>query len=94
MTDFIDLILLASDVGIAALGGILVFVSMRTYRRNKSPSMLVMSFGFALIAAGPLLEELLLDVLQFQLIYAHILMHFLVATGLLILVYSLYGTRG
>jgi hypothetical protein len=94
MTDFIELLLLASNVGIAALGGILVFVSLRTYHRNKSPSMLAMSLGFVLIAAGPLLEEFLLDILQVQLIDAHILMHFLVATGLLILVYSLYGTRG
>ncbi len=94
MIELIDLVLLLSDVGIAALGGILVFVSLRTYLSNKSPSMLAMSFGFALIAAGPLLEELLLDALQFPLIDAHILMHLMIAVGLLILVYSLYGTRG
>ncbi len=94
MIELIDLVLLLSDVGIAALGGILVFVSLRTYLRNRSPSMLAMSFGFAVIAAGPLLEEFLLDALQFQLIDAHILMHLLIAVGLLILVYSLYGTRG
>ena len=46
MIGFDDLVLLSSEAAIVALGGVLVYVSMRAYRRNKSKSMLAMSIGF------------------------------------------------
>lgn len=88
-----DIVLLLSEVTIVVLGGILVFVSWRAYRREKNRSMLAMSIGFAVIVIGPLIEEFLLDFLEYPLIEAHTLRNVTVAISLLILVYSIYGVR-
>lgn len=89
-----DLVLLTSEAAIVILGGILVLVSMRAYRRSKSSSMLAMSLGFVIIVIGSLIEEVFLEVLQYPLIEAHAIENSVVAVGLLVLVYSLYGARG
>ncbi len=89
-----DLMLLLTEAAIVFLGSVLVYVSMRAYRRDKSRSMLAMSLGFVVILAGSLVEEFSLEILQFHMIEAHILENLIVAVGLLILVYSIYGVRG
>jgi hypothetical protein len=94
MIAFNDILLLLSEVAIVAMGGVLVYVSARAYRRNKSRSMLAMSVGFAIIVLGSLIEEVSLEVLGYQLVEAHTLENVAVAIGLVILVYSIYGARG
>ena len=88
-----DLVLLLSEVIIVTLGGLLVFVSSRAYRREKSRSMLAMSFGFGVIVVGSLIEEVFLEVLHYPLIEAHTFENLTVAIGFVILVYSIYGVR-
>jgi hypothetical protein len=88
-----DLVLLSSEAAIITLCSVLVYVSMRAYRRNKSKSMLAMSIGFMVILVGSLIEELIVEMLGYQLILAHALENSVVAVGLLILVYSIYGVR-
>ena len=88
-----DLLLLLSEAAIVILGGMLVYVSMRAYRRNKSKSMLAMSIGFFVILMGSLVEEFIVEILGYQLILAHALENSVVGVGLLILVYSIYGVR-
>ncbi len=94
MIELSDLMLLLSEAAIVALGGVLVYVSLRAYRRNKSKSMLAMSIGFVVILLGSLVEEFSLEMLGYHMIQAHILENSIVAVGLLILVYSIYGVRG
>ncbi len=94
MPSIIDLLLLVSEAAIVFLGGVLVYVSMRAYRRDKSGSMLAMSVGFLVIIMGSLMEEFFLELLGYPLIEAHALENSVVAVGLLILVYSIYGARG
>ncbi len=89
-----DLVLLLSEAAIVALGGVLVYVSMRAYRRTKNKSMLALSLGFAVIIMEPLVEEVFLDVFRNPMLEAHILRNLIVAVGLLIIVYSIYGGRG
>lgn len=89
-----DLLLLISEVAIVVMGGLLVYVSARAYRRDRSRSMLAMSLGFAVIVVGSVIEEVFLEVLQYQLVEAHTLENLVVAVGLMILVYSIYGARG
>jgi branched-subunit amino acid ABC-type transport system permease component len=89
-----DLLLLISEGAIVALGGLLVYVSAKAYRRERSISMLAMSIGFAVIVVGSLIEEIFLEVFRYQLVEAHTLENLAVAIGLLILVYSIYGARG
>ena len=89
-----DLLLLISEAAIVVMGGLLVYVSARAYRRERSRSMLAMSLGFAVIVVGSVIEEVFLEVLQYQLVEAHTLENLVVAMGLVILVYSIYGARG
>jgi beta-lactamase regulating signal transducer with metallopeptidase domain len=93
MSGLDDLLLLSSEAAIVALGAVLVYVSMRAYRRNRSKSMLAMSIGFMVILVGSLIEESIVEILGYQLILAHALENSVVAVGLLILVYSIYGVR-
>ncbi len=89
-----DLLLLLSEAAIVAVGGVLVYVSMRAYYRTRNKSMLALSLGFAVIIMQPLVEELFLDVFRNPMLEAHILRNLIVAVGLLIIVYSIYGGRG
>lgn len=93
MIELNDVMLLFTEGMIVTLCGILVYVSMKAYRRNKSQSMLAMSVGFIVILFGSLIEELIIDVLGYPLVEAHALENSVVAVGLLILVYSIYGAR-
>lgn len=93
MSGLDNLLLLSSEAAIVALCGVLVYVSMRAYRRNRSKSMLAMSIGFTVILVGSLIEESIVEILGYQLILAHALENSVVAVGLLILVYSIYGVR-
>lgn len=88
-----DLVLLLSEVIIVSLGGLLVLVSSRAYRRERSRSMLAMSIGFGVIVVGSFIEEILLEVLRYPLIEAHTLENLTEAIGFIILVYSIYGAR-
>jgi hypothetical protein len=88
-----DLLHLLSEAAIVALGSLLVYVSMRAYRRTKSRSMLALSLGFAVIIIEPLVEEILLDIFQFSMDEAHILRNWIVAVGLLVILYSIYRVR-
>jgi len=88
-----DLLLFVSEAAIVCLGGLLVYVSMRAYRRDKSKSMLAMSLGFFVIIMGSLIEEVALEILRYSLAEAHVVENSIVAAGLLILVYSIYGVR-
>ena len=89
-----DLLLLLSEAAIVVLGGMLVYVSMRAYRRNKSKSMLAMSIGFLVILVGSLVEEFIVEILGYQLILAHALENSVVGVGLLILgIFHLWRSR-
>jgi predicted Abi (CAAX) family protease len=94
MTAFNEIMLILSEAIIISLGSLIAYVSARAYHRNKSTSMLFMSLGFAVIVIGSLMEELMLELLRFPMIEAHMLENLILAAGLLLIVYSIYGTRG
>ncbi len=93
MIQFSDILLVGSEAIIIILGSLLVYVSARAYRRNKSRSMFAMSLGFAVIVVGSMIEEIFLEVLGYGFLEAHTLENVAVAAGLMILVYSIYGAR-
>ena len=93
MIDLNDVILLLSEVMIVVLGTVLVYVSLRAYRRGKSKSMLTMSVGFGVIVIGRLTEEVFLKLLGYSLFEAHTLENLTIAVGLTFLVYSIYGVH-
>lgn len=93
MIGLIELLHVLSEVAIVALGSVLVYVSMRAFRRTKSRSMLVLSLGFAVIIMEPLIEEIFLNVLELPMDQAHVLRNWIVAVGLLFILYSIYKVR-
>jgi len=88
-----DLMLLVSLAAIVFLGSLVIYVSMRAYRRTKSRSMLTLSLGFAVIIIEPLVEEIFLEIFQLPMPEAHIIRNWIVAAGLLVIVYSIYVAR-
>jgi hypothetical protein len=88
-----DAILLLSEATIVILGAVIVLVSSRAYRRERSKSLLAMSVGFTIIVAGSMIEEVSIELLHYPLIEAHILENVAEAAGFLVLVYSIYGLR-
>lgn len=93
MIGFDELMLVASEVIIIFLGGLIIYVGVRAYRRTKSRSVLAVSLGFAVMVTGSLAEEIVLQLLPYPMTEAHIIRNSIEAVGLLILVYSLYGVR-
>lgn len=93
MIAFNDIILVASEAAIVFLGSLVIYVSMRAYRRTKSRPMLALSLGFAVIIIEPLVEEVFLEVFRNSMLEAHILRNLIVVVGLLIIVYSIYVAR-
>jgi hypothetical protein len=94
MTAFNGLMLFASEAMIVVLGVLIIYASVRAYHRAKSKSMLALSIGLSIMIIGSLVEEVFLAVFGYPIIEAHIVENFLLATGLLVIVYSLYGIRG
>ena len=94
MSIFNNLMLFGSEIIIVVLGVLIVYASVRAYHRGKSKSMLALSIGLSIMIVGSLVEEIFLAVLGTPIIEAHIVENFLLATGLLVIVYSLYGIHG
>ena len=94
MINLDDLLHLMSEAAVVALGSLLVYATMRAYRRTKSRSMLALSLGFIVVVIEPLVEEIFLDIFQFPMWEAHILRNWIVALALLVMVFSIYRVRG
>ncbi len=88
-----DFALLISEGLIILLAGAIIYTSMRAFRRTHSKAMLAMCLGFTVFLVGTLGEEIAVELLGYQMIEAHILENSIVAIGLFILVYSIYGVR-
>ena len=93
MIAFSDVALLLSEAIIVFLGGVIILVSWKAYRREKSRSLFAMSIGFTVIVAGSMVEEVFLELLHYPLIEAHVLENLAEAAGFVVLVYSIYGLR-
>lgn len=78
---------------IVALGTTIVYLSFKSHRQNHSNAMLLLSIGFVLITVGAVIEGVLFEFLAFDIFRAHTVESVLVASGLIAIVYSVYGTR-
>ena len=94
MSIFNNLMLFGSEIIIVVLGVLIVYASVRAYHRGKSKSMLALSIGLSIMIIGSLAEEIFLAVLGTPIIEAHIVENLMLALGLVVIVYSLYGVRG
>lgn len=73
------------------LGLLIAGQAYRGYRRYDSQPMLYLAVGFAIISVGSVLEGLLFDVVGLNIFQAGTVQTVLVAVGMLVILYSLYG---
>ena len=75
------------------LAGIVAYLAAKSYRRGGGRIMLYLSLGFSLIALGALLSGVFFEFFAFRIEDSYIVESILVAAGLAVLVYSIYGTK-
>jgi hypothetical protein len=73
------------------LGLLIAGQAYRGYRRYDSTPMLYLAVGFGLISIGSVLEGILFDVVGLDIFEAGTAQTALVAAGMLVILYSLYG---
>ena len=77
---------------IVILAFLLTWLAYKGSRRKKSKGLLFMSFGFVTIGLSAILEGVLYEFFSYDIFSVHLLESIVVALGLLLLVYSVYGT--
>lgn len=73
------------------LGVAIAYQAYRGYRRNHSEPLLYVAIGFVFISVGSVLEGILFDVFDFSIFYAGTAQTTIVATGMVFILYALYG---
>ncbi len=73
------------------LGGLVVLLLFRGYRREGSRAMFFLAIGFGLITLGSVIEGLLFEFFSYSLLNVNIVGAILVLLGLISVVYSIYG---
>jgi len=87
------LILRAVRIVTLLLAGVVTYLAIKSYRRGGGRVMLFLSIVFCLIALGALISGLLFEFFNFALEDSYTVESILVAAGLGVLVYSIYGIR-
>ncbi|MFB6132675.1 MAG: hypothetical protein ABEJ44_04645 [Halanaeroarchaeum sp.] len=73
------------------LGLLIAFQAYRGYRAHGSEAMLHVAVGFAIISVGSVIEGVLFDVVGLDIFVAGAVQTGIVAVGMLVILYSLYG---
>ncbi len=92
----LDLLLILRIVKIllVLLGGVVVWLSGRAWRRNQSSAMLFLAVGFALITAGSVVAGVLFEFLGYGLVEVSITESVVQLLGFGMIIYSIYGRPG
>jgi hypothetical protein len=75
-----------------ALGLLITYQAYRGYRVHGSEPMLYVAVGFLLITVGAVIEGVLFEVFELSIFVAGAIQTTLVAAGMLVVLYSLYGS--
>lgn len=73
------------------IGLLIAGTAYRGYRRSGDESMLYLAVGFAIISVGAVVEGIFFDVLHLSIFWAGTVQTSIVAVGMLVILYSLYG---
>ncbi len=73
------------------MGALVVWLSGRAWRRNKSGAMFFLALGFALITAGSVAAGVLFEFLGFELLEVSITEGVVQLAGFGLIIYSIYG---
>lgn len=85
--------LIAAKFIVLAIGLLIALTAYRGYSRHKSTAMLYLAIGFALISIGTAIEGLLFELLEMDIFLASAIQTVIAASGMLIILYSLYGNH-
>ncbi len=91
----IDLVwyITAIEVFSLAVAFVLSWFAYRSYRKSRAAGFLLAAVGFAVLGAASLVEGFLYEVMGLPLDEAHAFRSILTATGLVVMLYSIYRTR-
>lgn len=73
------------------LGLAIAWQALRGWRRHGSTPMFYLGVGFVVISVGAVLETLFIDLAGWGLLQAGLVQTALIATGMLLILYALYG---
>lgn len=76
---------------LVVMGAVVVWLSGRAWRRNKSSAMFFLALGFALITAGSVAAGILFEFLRFGLLEVSIAEGAVQLLGFGMIIYSIYG---
>lgn len=85
--------LIVGKVIVLLLGLLIAWKAYRGYTRHGSAAMLYLAVGFALISVGTVIEGLLFELVEVEIFVAGTIQTVIAATGMLFILYSLYGTH-
>jgi hypothetical protein len=83
--------LVIAKVVTMVIGLVIAGTAYRGYKRSGEESMLYLAVGFAIISVGAVVEGIFFDVLHFSIFWAGTIQTSIVAGGMLVILYSLYG---
>lgn len=74
-----------------ALAVVIAYQAYRGYKRHRTPMLLYVAVGFALVGLGGLLEGVLFEVIQVSIFEAGVVAALVTAVGMLSILYALYA---
>jgi len=75
------------------LGGFIVYLAYKGYKRNSSKPLLYVALGFALITAGTIAEGILYVLLGSELLSAIATGTTVMVLGFVVIIYSIYSVK-
>lgn len=75
------------------LGGFIVYLAYKGYKRNSSKPLLYVALGFALITAGTIAEGILYVLLGSELLSAIATGTAVMVLGFVVIIYSIYSVK-
>jgi hypothetical protein len=87
----VHLELVVAKVITMCLGFLIAYQAYRGYRLTGSRPMLFVAVGFLFISIGAIIEGILFDVFGFSIFLAGTVQTAIVAIGMIVILYSLYG---
>lgn len=85
--------LIVGKLLVMALGLVIATTAYRGYSRHGSTAMLYLAVGFVLISIGTAIEGLLFEIFEIDIFVASAIQTVIAASGMLIVLYSLYGNH-
>ncbi len=89
----IHLAIIAIRLIVVLLGALIVYLALKSYRKNNSSAMLLLGIGFGIITASAVLEGILFEFFGFNLLDTHLIESIGIALGFIVIIYSIFGPK-